>query len=230
MTQTSMNKEAKRLCYFNDRRKNTSNWIREGNNQNRTYCTKCQKEFWYGEAGAEAHVEIESDVSGMRQASTAKSINSFLFPKDTTAQSKVVAAGYVEWTMQTHIIVSFPWWPNRIEWSREIAYSDVEGAVEMPCGQTKGRMWVNFALAPYTAVLICKISPVRTISTVGQMKPWMAATEKILCLALRYFNLKNGTSNHPIQQSCPNKARHCSFTCIFGKPHKCKFWQIPFGL
>ena len=81
MTQTSLN-ETKQLCYFNDRQKDTYNWIREINNQSRAHCMTCQKEFGHcGEEGMKVLLETGPQTSGMRQASTSKSIQFFVSPK-----------------------------------------------------------------------------------------------------------------------------------------------------
>ena len=53
----SPKKKAKRLCYFNDKWKDTYNWIRDVNNPPRASCTLCGKEFGIGHGG-------ERDVKG----------------------------------------------------------------------------------------------------------------------------------------------------------------------
>lgn len=91
MIQTSLKKEAKWLCHFNDIWKDTYNWIKELNNQNGAYCTICKQEIEIGHGGdrdVKTDTKTESHRSRMRQASTYKSIISLLIsPKYNTILS-----------------------------------------------------------------------------------------------------------------------------------------------
>lgn len=100
MTQTSLN-ETKQLCYFNDRQKDAYHWIREINNQSRAHCMTCQKESGHcGEEGIKVLLETGPHTSGMRQASTSKSIQFFVSPKTPVLSQKQWLLNYLEFTVQ----------------------------------------------------------------------------------------------------------------------------------
>lgn len=87
----SLKKKAKQLCYFNDKWKDTYDWISEVNNRNRAYCTICRKEFGIGHGGegdVKVHMETVSHKSRMRQASVCKPIKVFSCPQKTPVFSQ----------------------------------------------------------------------------------------------------------------------------------------------
>nr|KAF6444299.1 hypothetical protein HJG59_008591 [Molossus molossus] len=198
MTQTIPKKKTKRLCYFNDRWKNTYSWIREVNNPNRTYCTICRKEFgvgYGGEGGVKKHVETEFHKSEMRQASTFESIQNVLVSqKDTNAQSKIAAA---ELAWAYHIdehAFSYRSLDCSMRLSK-ITFPDSEVATKMSCGRTKGEILITDVLAPYSVELI--LSDLTNDHAFYSISSDMLnhGNKKVFPLALRYFDLKNGVSN-----------------------------------
>lgn len=69
--------------YFNDRWKDTYNWIRQLNNQNRSYYKICEKELEIGRGGdrdVKTQMKTASHGSRMREASTCKSIQFTCLP------------------------------------------------------------------------------------------------------------------------------------------------------
>ncbi|XP_023378429.1 uncharacterized protein LOC105304797 isoform X2 [Pteropus vampyrus] len=133
----SPKKKAKRLCCFNDKWKDTYDWIREVNNQNRAFCTICRKEFGFGcgrEGDVKAHMETVSHKSRMRQASVSKPIKSvFMSQKDTSVQSKIAAAE-LAWAYHTNKhVLSYHFLDCYMKLS-EVTFPDSEVATKISCG------------------------------------------------------------------------------------------------
>lgn len=132
----SPKKKAKRLCCFNDKWKDTYDWIREVNNQNRAFCTVCRKEFGFGcgrEGDVKAHMETVSHKSRMRQASVSKPIKSvFMSQKDTSVQSKIAAAE-LAWAYHTNKHVLYHFLDCYMKLS-EVTFPDSEVATKISCG------------------------------------------------------------------------------------------------
>lgn len=91
----SPKKKANQLCCFNDKWKETYNWIREVNNQNRAYCTICRKELGIRH-GREGDVKTHGDWISPVESETGECLQTnqsvFIPPKDTNVQSKIAAA------------------------------------------------------------------------------------------------------------------------------------------
>lgn len=81
-------KKTKRLCRFNDRRKDTGNWLWI-NEPNRAYCTTCRKEFGVGYGGGgggvKKHTETEYHKCGMRPAVLLNQLQASSSPKKDTS-------------------------------------------------------------------------------------------------------------------------------------------------
>nr|XP_012606182.1 uncharacterized protein LOC105863530 isoform X1 [Microcebus murinus] len=197
MTQTLPKKKAKRLCYFNDRWKDTYNWIREVNNPNRAYCTICRKEFGVGHGGegdVKKHMETESHKSGMRQASLESIQSVFISQKDISVQSKIAAAE-LAWAYHTNEhALSYRSLDCSMKLSK-VTFPDSEVATKMSCGRTKGEILITDVLAPYSVELI--LSDLTNDHGFYSISSNVLnhGNKKVFPLALRYFDLKNGVSN-----------------------------------
>lgn len=196
----SPKKKAKRLCYFNDRWKDTYNWIREVNNPNRALCTICRKEFGIGHGGegdVKAHMETESHKSRMRQSGASKPIKSgFISRKYTNVQAKV-AATELTWAYHTNRhALSYRSLDCSMKLSK-VTFSDSEVATKISCGRTKGEILITDVLAPYSVELVLSFLTnghvFYSLSTTGDAPNH--GHKKIFPLALRYFDLKNGVSD-----------------------------------
>lgn len=133
----TLKKKAKRLCYFNDRWKDTYNWIREVNKPNRARCTVCRKEVGVGPGGegdVKAHVGIVSHQSRMRWASASEPVESvFMSPKDSSVQSKIAAAG-LAWAYHTNKH-ALPYCSLDCSMRlSKVTFPDSEVATKVPCG------------------------------------------------------------------------------------------------
>lgn len=185
---------------FNDRWKDTYNWIREVNHPNRAHCTLCRKECGVGHGGegdVKAHTETVAHKSRMRQASASKPVESvFMSQKDTNVQSKI-AAVELAWAyhMNKHAL-SYCSLDCSMKLSK-VTFPDSEVATKVSCGWTKGAVLITDVLAPYSIELILSFLTNNhvffSIST-SSNEP-NHGNKNLFPLALRYFDLKDGVSN-----------------------------------